>query len=120
MNVKEKAESLIRQGYRRVSNKYRAVARIDRKDWVEICYKHKCTGHKSPAIAQAVRTFYDGMPLDDFGFTRDTVEMESKMAADHYRRVFSEDRIEGLDLHVFTLIPSSGWDITGYCEKPNG
>jgi hypothetical protein len=108
-------EKLIKRGYRRTSSKYRVISRIDRCDWVDFLYD-KVFSHRSPGIRQAVKAFYEGMPLADFGFMEATVALEASRAADHYRRCYSQDKKEGIDPEVFRLIPGSGGDLVGYCK----
>lgn len=110
-----KAQELIDKGYRRVSNKYRTVSRIDQKDWVDIVYS--VFTHNKPGIMKAVKTYFEGKPFFDFGFMAETVECEARSAADMYRRCHSKDKIDDVDYEIFKLIPSSGWDKTGYIGK---
>jgi hypothetical protein len=110
------ASELIKLGYRKVSNKNRTVSRIDRKDWVEVAYKHGL-GHTDIGIAKAVETFYNGTSIEEFGFMRETVLYEAKSCADYYRRCLSKDTINNIPIEIFTKIPSSNWDETGFCEK---
>lgn len=77
------AEELIARGYRRISNKYGAVARIDRPDWVE---------HMARVTRRAPADFYTRNPDG-------TLTTVSATWADHYRRCISED--------VLTLDPPS-------------
>lgn len=82
------ADEYTARGYRRVSRKYGMLARIDRPDWRE----HMAGQH--------VR----GMEwVDNLG----------SGAADHYRRVYSRDRIE-IDPTLALQVPTSGWDEVGY------
>lgn len=97
MDVETEAKKLIAQGYRRTSNRYRMVSRIDHPDWITILAKHL---HRSPAELY--------VPGEDH---------VSATWCDHYRRVLSKDTLEGLPEEVFKLIPGSGWDPCGYCEK---
>ena len=110
------AQTLIAQGYRRVSNKSRTIARIDRADWVYDTYFDKF-GHTDIGIAQAVRTFYEGKSIEDFGFMKDSVLYEAKCAADHYRRCMTKDRVTDVPVEIFRDIPTSSWDEIGFCEK---
>lgn len=90
------AAELIAKGYRRTSNKYRMVSRIDRADWLTVLAVH-C--RRAPA------DFYE------IG-----AENPSGNWCGFYRRVLSKDTIEGLDPEVFKEIPSSDWDDCGFCE----
>jgi len=65
-------------------------------------------------IKEAVRSFYQGILIKDFGFMGETVLYEAKLVADFYRRNLSKDMIEELDPYIFKDIPPSGWDETGY------
>jgi len=71
---------LAEMGYRRVSNRFRIVSRVDRPDW------KMDNGH--------------GHTLD----------------ADYYRRVVSQDCIEGVPGSAFVLVPNSTHDATEYVE----
>ena len=84
------AQELIYQGYRRVSNKYHIISRIDKKDWVSRVYKGYF-GHKNIGIYKAVETYYNGKPINEFGFMRETVLYEAKLIADNYRRCYSKN-----------------------------
>lgn len=90
------ADELIALGYRRTSNKYRIVSRIDRPDWVTVLAVH-C--RRAPA------DFYQIGASDPEGNW-----------CDYYRRVLSKDKIEGVDPEVFRAVPSSAWDNCGFCE----
>ncbi len=115
-DIKMDTQKLISQGYRKISNKHRIISRIDKKNWVSIIYEDYF-GHNNIGIYKAVETFYEGKPIKEFGFMRETVEYEAKLIADHYRRCYSKDTIEDVSIEIFTKIPSSNWDITGYCDK---
>ena len=110
------AQKLINQGYRKISNKYRTISRVDKKNWVSIIYKDHF-GHKNIGIYRAVETFYNGKSIREFGFMKETVEYEAKLIADNYRRCYSKDVITDVPIEIFTKIPSSNWDIIGFCEK---
>lgn len=79
-------------GYRRVSNKHRIIARVDRPDWQD----YMASTH----------------PLG-----MEWVNCLGKGAPDHYRRCHSDDWLEGVPPAVFRLIPASGWDDTGYVTE---
>lgn len=85
--------ALIASGYRRVSNRYRLVARIDRPDWIDILARDLL---RSPA------EFYVPGAKEPAG-----------MWADHYRRCFSRDTLT-LDPDVFYQIPTSCHDPVGF------
>ena len=110
------AQKLIDQGYRKVSNKFRTISRIDRKDWVPFIYKNHF-GYNDIGIGKAVETFYAGMPIEEFGFMEESVMYEAKMIANNFRRCHSKDKIEDVPIEIFSQIPSSDWDLTGFCEK---
>ncbi len=88
------AEELIVRGYRRVSNKYGIVARVDRSDWWEALEKY----------------FGRNMPI--------RTPNEIAHWADYYRRTLSKDTLE-LGPEKARSIPSSSWDSTGFIECPN-
>jgi hypothetical protein len=95
-DYRAEADKLIAAGYRRTSNRYRIVSRIDRSDWVEILARHL---HRAPA------DFYvpgEHSPSADW--------------CDYYRRCLSADGFKGVTSEVFALIPGSGWDSTGYTQ----
>jgi hypothetical protein len=79
------AKELTDMGYRRISNRYRIISRIDRPDWIKW--------------------------LEDKGFM---ISFPLGSTADFYRRVFSKDKIEGVKLSVYKKIPPSGHDYVGY------
>ena len=100
------AEWYISRGYRRVSNKYRMVARIDREDWREF-------------LAHALRRTVAELCLISKEGGAWTVGSDvTSMWRDHYRRCYSKDTIELLHPDVFRLVPHSGWDDCGYVELP--
>lgn len=80
--------NLAASGYCVVSNKYMRVARIDRKGWKE-----------HMAMKYSPWDFQEGM---------DWVN-SLRNAADHYRRVYSKDTLEFINLekHMFTCFPKS-------------
>lgn len=85
----QQAADLAARGYRRISNRYCIVARIDRADWLEVLaerYRALCE-----AITPAAR-------------------------CDLYRRALSADRLE-VDAQVARLVPSSVGDECGYIEE---
>lgn len=86
LNMKELAIVLAKSGYRRVSNKYRIVARVDRVDWQQYMEKE--------------HPFSPGVHNN----------------ADYYRRCESEDWIEAVPLAVFKRIPTSNHGAIGYRE----
>lgn len=67
------ASELNRMGYRKISNKYKLVARIDRDDWMDILAKQ---------LNCCRADFYK---LDGSGI--------SNTWKDHYVRVYSEDKL---------------------------
>lgn len=80
------AGDLHEQGYRRVSNKHKLVARIDRKDWLDVLAKEM---HCSRA------DFYN---LNGSGI--------SDSWRDHYVRVYSKDQIT-VSPEIYKLM--KGW-----------
>ena len=76
------------------------VTRVDRPDWKE----HMAREH-SPWDAK--RGTDDGPRW---------VRCLGDGAADHYRRVYSMDSIEGVPEPIFKLVPGSNWDTCGYIE----
>jgi hypothetical protein len=75
-------------GYRRASNKYRMVSRIDKPDWLELLARSL---HRSVA---------------DFYFkSGPNIGKLDPMWADHYRRVYSSDKLEGVPEEVFKQLP---------------
>ena len=85
---------LIEMGYRRVSNKYGTVSRVDRPDWIHF-------------LALELN-----IPIE---ILSDIYNKRSNNYANHYRRVFSKDRVT-LDPVLAKQIPSSDWDQVGYVE----
>ena len=83
------------QGYRKISNKHRIVARIDREDWVHVLAK---------SMRRAVADFYE--PNGQV----------SSHWADHYRRCHSSDKLTLGDA-FFKLMRGSSGDSTGFCPK---
>jgi len=83
----EQVYELIAMGYRRVSNKFGMIARIDRKDWQQFL---------------ADEGYYLG------------ANHEGNMA-DTYRRVYSQDK-KDVPLEVSQRIPSSNHDTCGYVQ----
>lgn len=79
---------LRRMGYRRISNKFGMVARIDRSDWLEVMRK------KYP----------------------NWENMEVSSIADYYRRCVTKDVLT-VPLEVSRYIPSSNHDSTGYIDE---
>ena len=95
---KQVAEELTAQGYRRISNRHKIVSRIDNPDWMqELAAFLRC----SPAWLLLADGSGDPDP----------------QWCDHYRRCHSKDTRTVPD-EVFSLIPGSGHDGTGYVTKP--
>jgi hypothetical protein len=90
------AEELIALGYRKTSNAYGLVSRIDRPDWVEV-------------LAQEMRR----APADFI--VRDGSGRISPSWCDHYRRVYSKDT-HTVDPERIARIPTSDHDPVGYVE----
>lgn len=78
---------LRRMGYRRISNKFGMVARIDRPDWLDVMLKAHPNWKSS----------------------------EVSMIADYYRRCVTKDVLT-VPLEVSRFIPSSNHDSTGYID----
>ena len=92
-----RAQELSDQGYCRVSNKYRIVARIDREDWIQWIIDK------------------DNMNITVADFYTKDGDL-SYSWADYYRRVYSRDKIENVPSAIFKLLPSSG-DGVGFKPK---
>jgi len=82
------ARRLIASGYRCSSNRHRIVSRIDREDWKE----HMARKH-------APWSFQEGI---------EWVEGLGDRAADHYRRVYSRDKIEDVPEEAYNLVKQAG------------
>ena len=82
------AQRYTRAGYRRVSNKYLQISRVDQKHWVKVILKSHDFGQLTP---ENVQNYW----------------------ADNYRRCRSNDVIQ-VNTEVFKLIPTSCGDNTGY------
>jgi len=92
-------DALIKKGYRRVSNKFGHVARIDRPDWRE---------HMAERNA----------PWDPKGQGMEWVRLLEKTpgsAEDHYRRCYSKDVLV-LSPGQAKRVPPSAHDPAGYIE----
>ncbi len=86
-------EKMIADGYCRVSNRHRMVARIDRGDWQAVMAK-------------------DHAPWDPAGQGMDWVRgMGLASAADHYRRCYSKDKVqfESHEDELFRRFANSGY-----------
>lgn len=91
--VQHMVADITAQGYRRISNKYGTVARVDREDWVQVMAKH---------LRRAPADFY--------------VLGEDKVTwnwCDYYLRTLSKDKLT-LPPSVAAMIPSSIGDNVGY------
>lgn len=73
LNAWLEAATLTKQGYRKVSNRYKLVARIDRDDWMDILARQ---------LNCCRADFYK---LDGTGIANNW--------KDHYIRVYSEDKL---------------------------
>jgi hypothetical protein len=92
------AQLLKAMGYRRVSNKHKLVARIDRKDWLQSMAKSL---HRAPA------DFY--------------VPGENHVApnwCDYYRRVHSKDQLE-VSAEIYAALPASNETSDDYVPLPS-
>lgn len=88
-------EELIARGYRKVSNKYGRLSRIDRPDWLHLLAVH---------LGRAPADFY--VP---------GAEKPAGNWCDYYRRVLSKDKVD-IDPQLARKAPSSDWDDIGYVE----
>lgn len=89
------AEELIARGYRKTSNAYGHVTRIDRPDWVEFL---------AGKLGRSVAELYDpktGKPAGTW--------------ADHYRTMYSDDT-HTVDFNTTRRIPTSGHDPVGFID----
>jgi len=78
------AQKLIASGYRATSNRYKMVARLDRPDWRE----HMAIRHSPWSLEEGMKW----------------VNCLGHSATEHYLRVYSRDRLEGLPRNVFDAI----------------
>lgn len=90
-------EEATARGYRRVSNRYRWVARVDRPDFVQVLAKHL----RHPV---------------SFFLTNSEKNVQAQWC-DHYRRVYSCDVVI-LREREYEKVPASGHDPVGYVEVP--
>lgn len=88
------AYQIMSMGYRRVSNKYKTVARIDRYDWLDVLAESM---NKSPS------RFYDK-----------TGKLDGQWC-DWYRRCISKDS-HNIPQEIFAQIPSSDGDSIGFID----
>lgn len=93
INHKRIAKELMGQGYRRVSSKSGVLSRVDVEDW-----KNKMSNDHAPWSKEEGDRWV--MILGD-------------SAADHYRRVYSNDKIQ-VPLEVSKNVKSSDFDPIGY------
>lgn len=102
LDFRKMADELITQGYRRVSNLHRMLARIDRPDWLEFMAKEM---NRTPA-----------------DFMLDGSREGAPVWKDHYRRVYSKDTVSlpREQAGVAALVPFSGVDDCGYVPRPDG
>lgn len=84
----------IEAGYRKVSNRFGMLSRIDRPDWIEVLARHL---HRSPA-----ELYVPGKP-----------ERPSAHWCDYYRRVLSTDTVT-IDPALARHIPNSNHDPVGF------
>ena len=89
--AQKQAKELMAKGYRRTSNKYRMITRIDREDWMHFL------AEKMPGSCVADFMVKSG---PDAG-------KPSPLWEDHYRRVYSKDSIENVAPGVFKWIEPS-------------
>ena len=87
MSVETHAAELTSRGYRRISNKYGRIARIDRSDW------RKQLDHRLRFASESVQACWE----------------------DHYRRMYTTDK-QDVDPEIARLVPSSCQDYTGFID----
>lgn len=95
MSAKQIAEDLMAKGYRRTSNKFCHLSRVDREDWKE----HMAQNHAPWDIQEG----------------RDWVKAVGPGANDFYRRVISNDTIT-VPREVSRHVKTSGFDPVGFIE----
>lgn len=103
------AKALTEVGYRRVSNKYCMLARIDRPDWLDVLAAH---------CGRARADFYIMEQPDSSKLGTAPYAMSDEVGSswkDFYRRVLSKDVIT-VSPEVSKLVPPSGWDSVEYIE----
>lgn len=93
---KKKAKELMDKGYRKVSVKHCVLSRIDKTNWREIMAEEYAPWSKEEG--------------------EHWVRIMGKAAADHYRRVYSNDKIS-ITLEVARWVLTSSHDTTEYLEK---
>lgn len=91
------AKELIAQGYRRISNAFCHLSRVDREDWKEYMAKK----HSPWSTEEGLRWV--------------ELLVESESATDMYRRGYSKDVII-VPQEIYKQIPGSNWDDTGYVK----
>ena len=107
--TKLSAAELTARGYRRVSNKYQRVVRIDRADWVL-----HLAAHLGRAPADLFIVHAHGENKLNYAYV-----VGPKVAGgwcDFYRRVLSNDMHTVPDIETFRAIPGSGHDDIGYVD----
>ena len=92
------AEELVARGYRRVSNAYGLVTRIDRADWMEVLARK---------LGKSIAQFYELSETEP-------PKISGHWAA-HYRSGFSKDT-HTVNPETLRLIPTSAHDPVGYVE----
>lgn len=95
----ESLETLVSRGYRKTSNAYCIVSRIDRPDWLQ--WMAANLGGRGRAVAD----FYDtktGLPSGSW--------------CDHYRRVRSKDTLV-IPREMIQAFPTSSFDNTGFVPQ---
>lgn len=97
MTHEAQAAMLAAYGYRRVSNRYHHIARIDRPEWLQIMAKKM-----NRAVADFLKP--DGTVSGSW--------------ADYYRRVYSMDCVVVGNYDIYSRIPGSDHDPVGYCPMP--
>ena len=94
MRIKDMADRLTAQGYRRVSNSCRMIARVDRPDWRLFMAKEHSPWNIDEGLAW----------IEGLGY---------RAASDYYRRVHSKDK-KMVTTEIFKRIPSGGDSLCGF------
>lgn len=90
-------QQLAARGYRRVSNRYGTLARVDRSDWLEVLAKN---------LGRSVAELYDPQ-----------TKQPAAHWCDFYRRShLCNDRIDVEPPALAQLVPSSGGDAVGFVD----
>lgn len=94
------SKELTAQGYRRISNRFRIISRIDHPDWKEYMARE----HAPWDIEEGMQWVLNFRPGE---------------AEDWYRRCLSKDILKNIPEEIYQEIPGSGHDPIGYVSlKP--